>query len=224
MSHGIDTAFVRKWAPIYDQPDVGDDEPRYLQIIRACADEMSRNGVLEEKTFREIIDWKAARLLGKKGWIGRHLEGGLYKRLYAPRIREAVRASNEESIFKLRAPGIDAPVASTVLHMILPNKFPIMDVRTVDVLNQIGYIWWKTRSRENYQDFTKTMWNLRRKTGQSLREIDRALFAYHKRVLEPKAMSSKGKLRRTDTKVLSRSLACLLCSVRIFGMPRSLCQ
>jgi len=64
-----------------------------------------------------------------------------------------------------------------------PDRFPIMDVRTVEVLHKAGYIGWKSRELKNYLEFTRVLRTIGGETQSSLREVDRALFTYHKQRL-----------------------------------------
>ena len=183
MKSPIDASFVTRWSVKSEG-----DQQEYDDIMAAVQGELKRTGNISENTFIEIVRWKAARLLGKRGWIGRHLLRGQYKEIYAKRVSAARMAPDQEKIFRLKAPGIDAPVASTILHFMYPSKFPIMDVRTVEVLNHMGYVEWITRSLENYQVFRKVMRELSSETGFSFRKVDQALFAYHKMKLGGRAV------------------------------------
>jgi len=82
--------------------------------------------------------------------------------------------------------GIGVPVASTILHFMYPDRYPIMDVRTVEVLNFAGYLKSKQRNQRQYIPFRATILALMQQYRCSLREIDRALFAYDKKELAPK--------------------------------------
>lgn len=90
-------------------------------------------------------------------------------------------------------PGVRMPVASTILHFIYPKRFPIVDYRTVETLQHFDCLN-KSRSRYFFRDtiagyrvFQRVMLNIARQRQKwSLRQIDRALFAYHKEELKPK--------------------------------------
>ena len=78
-------------------------------------------------------------------------------------------------------PGIGAPVASTILHFICPEIFPIYDFRTTEVLYRLGCLKSKTVSNIRYPEFQSVILNIRTElVHYNLRQIDRALFAYHK--------------------------------------------
>lgn len=172
----IDSTFVEKWSPKYCE---GDDA-EYNEIVQQVRLEIRTSRRISEETFVRIIKWKARRLLGK-GWIGKKLQSKGYEKAYGKVIADGIRLRDEERIgFLSMAPGIKAPVASTILHFMYPNEFPIMDFRTVRVLNKKGYIKWKERNVENYPEFRRALQTISDRTRHSLREIDMALFAYDK--------------------------------------------
>jgi hypothetical protein len=76
-------------------------------------------------------------------------------------------------------PGVGAPVASTFLQFLYPSVFPIIDRRTV--LRHFGYIQRKSTGIAQYPEFMAAVLAVRDCCPKwSLREIDRAVFAYHK--------------------------------------------
>lgn len=82
--------------------------------------------------------------------------------------------------------GVGTPVASTILHFIFPREYPIIDVRTVGVLHYGGYIKSKGTDAKHYDEFRKEMLEIARRCHTHLREVDEALFAYHKLKLSKK--------------------------------------
>lgn len=83
-----------------------------------------------------------------------------------------------------RAKGFRIPVASTVLHFLDPQKFPIMDVRTREML----YLADEMESMAGddpveYEQFRSAMLRIQNTTGCNLHKIDRALWYFHKREL-----------------------------------------
>ena len=119
-------------------------------------------------------------------WAGGQIGKVLSKTGYASydqAIRRALAANDDDKISALITSGIGTPVASTILHFMYPDRFPIMDVRTVEVLHKAGYIGWKSRELKNYLEFTRVLRTIGGETQSSLREVDRALFTYHKQRL-----------------------------------------
>jgi hypothetical protein len=79
-------------------------------------------------------------------------------------------------------PGIEAPTASAILHLLFPDDYPIYDVRTIETLYHFGYLNHKKKDFAHYPEFRRIILNLKKKmgSGKSLRDIDCALFAFHK--------------------------------------------
>jgi hypothetical protein len=69
---------------------------------------------------------------------------------------------------------------------------PIIDVRTVETLFAAGLISTELREFETYEEYRRAIDEIvRRCPGWTLREIDRALFAYHKQVLGKRGRGPK---------------------------------
>ena len=77
--------------------------------------------------------------------------------------------------------GIATPTASTILHYIYPDLFPIIDIRTVEVLNLSGLLLNSKRNDAAYPEYQAVILTLQKQYPHwNLRQIDRALFTYHK--------------------------------------------
>lgn len=175
----IDDAFIEKWHPRYDE--FAHDEEEYNAIIRRLSRELRDRGRISEETFIRILDWKAPRV---KGII--RLDA---LDLYAEAVNDVLLAPDEKKLdILLSLPGIGVPVASTILHFLYPERFPIMDVRTTEVLYFAAkLIKSKQRDLNHYAPFRVAIMNIHQQCPRwSLREIDRSLVAYHKLELEPK--------------------------------------
>jgi len=180
----INTSFIKNWIPD-DQNNPEEDE--YKAILKTIQKQDLR---MDKETFQKLYDWKARR--SKK-----YLEVEKNYKLYESALNEIHDLKDEEKIkFYLKTkkrkklPGILDPVASTILHFMYPDKFPIMDVRTVGTLRdkdllgeKVSYKYYRTEILRIYDNC---------KGEFSLRQIDRALFTYNEkkelliRVLEGK--------------------------------------
>ena len=184
MTFPIDDAFIGKWHPKYDDLDVGGDDKDYKKLIEKVKDEINSKGTLSQETFLEIRRWKGAMR------VIRHIKLDEYDSRYAPAFCKAANAPPERKLYLLLAgreklPGVGAPTASTIIHFIHPETMPIIDVRTVETLHAAGLISTKQRDLEHYEEFRKAIDRIRRDCPNcTLRQIDRALFAYHKLVLD----------------------------------------
>lgn len=169
----INNRFIKNWIPDdRDNPEEND----YKAILKTIQEQDLR---IDKATFQDLYDWKARR--SKK-----HLEVEDNYELYESAFKEIHDLKDEEKIKfyrktneRKKLPGILDPVASTILHFMYPDKFPIKDVRTVETLRDKGLLTGKV----SYNKYRKVIFEIRKNCGGefSLREIDRALFTYNER-------------------------------------------
>lgn len=79
-------------------------------------------------------------------------------------------------------------MASTILHFMAPNIYPIIDIRTVGVLFIAGQLSSQTQTGiRAYKKYLAAIDKIQQSctTSWSLRAIDNALFTYHKEFLVP---------------------------------------
>ena len=78
--------------------------------------------------------------------------------------------------------GVGVAVAATILHYFHPNVYPIFDYHARNTLTEAGY--WKrgedAASVNDWLEYVKIMQRLSKRIGMSLRDLDKALFAYDK--------------------------------------------
>ena len=169
----VDDAFIGRWECQYDSTE--HDEEEYQKILRAVSADVARMHGISKPTFVQILDWKAPRVKGKVNW--KQFDS------YRKAFRRCLETPDEGKLTILTdLDGIGPPVASTILHFVYPERFPIMDVRTVEALYHAGYLESKQRDSARYVPFRQAMLAIaQRHADWSLRQIDRALFAYHKK-------------------------------------------
>lgn len=173
----IDNSFIAEWHPKYDEIEA--DEPDYKYLVVQVKKELDKNGTLSKKVFTEILNWKAPRVKG----IVKLNEF----ETYANGIRDAFIAQADNKLTILCGLyGIGAPVGSTILHFMHPNDFPIIDIRTAETLYHAGYLNSSKTDLSHFAAFRTELLKIANECPSfSLREIDRALFAYHKIKLSP---------------------------------------
>lgn len=176
----IDHSFICTWHPKYDE--IANDEDEYKTLIALTMSEVQERGTLSKSTFVRILDWKSPRVKG----IVKLNEFSIYART----IGAAYNADDAEKLeILLGLHGIGAPVGSTLLHFIYPDLFPIIDVRTVETLYYAGRIKSNSTAFLHYAPFRSEMLKIVEENATfTLRQIDRALFAYHKMHLAPKSL------------------------------------
>jgi hypothetical protein len=164
----IDDAFISEWHPKYDWTE--NDEDEYQKLVAAV--------------FLRIWNWKGAmRVIG-------HVLLDAYDTLYAPAFRRAASEPPERKLAALIAPsvklpGIEAATGSTLIHFMHPDSMPIIDVRPCEVLFAAGLISTDRKDLAHYEEFRRAIDGVKRRCPRwTLRQIDRALFAYHKQVFD----------------------------------------
>ncbi len=164
--------FIEKWSRAFDAGSRDDDH--YLSLILKVRGEIRKKGYLTKPAFLSIINWKSPR-------VRPIFEKNDY-RVYKNGIKRCLSSTDDDKLSVLmELPGIGAPIGSTILHFIYPDSFPIMDVRTCEALYFLSYIGSKSRDEKRYPAFRKAILDIQKRCGQhSLRQIDKALFAYHK--------------------------------------------
>ncbi len=166
----INGNFIKNWIPNKENPD----EIEYKNILRTIQEQ---DLYIDWDIFERIYDWKASR---SKNYLDKK-----NKELYISAFKEISDLKDEEKInfFKetkqrKKLPGILEPIASTILHFMYPDKFPIRDVRTVGTLRDKGLLRRKKISYNDYRaEILKIYKNCKREF--SLRQIDIALFTYN---------------------------------------------
>jgi len=192
MTLQIDDAFISKWHPKYDELEPG-DEKKYDALVHTVDEEMkSKKHTISRETFLDIWKWKGAMR------VIRHVRLDEYDSRYAEAFRRAAASEPpERKLAELlgpgrKLPGVGAPTGSTIIHFIDPENTPIIDVRTVEVLLEARRISTKQRGLEHYEQFRKAIDVIRDDCPErTLRQIDRALFAYHKLVLDKKGQQHR---------------------------------
>lgn len=180
MKKKIDDDFILKWHLIYDEGD----EEEYEEIKRLVKDDIEKIVSISESTFKRLYKWKT------RGRSFHNIIMKDYKELYNENVKIALELPKNKKIYMLYGlPGVGTPVGSTILHFIYPNEFPIIDERTIKTLQYHEYLEKKKSiyqlrdSPEPYNTYINTILKIQSecKENWSLREIDRALFAFEKK-------------------------------------------
>ena len=155
----IDEEFVDKWSNI----DV--DECEYNNIIKLVKNDIEAENTITEATFERIINWKSAR---SKGNIRKQKCEEISKT-----ITESLSTENKlEKLIKIH--GIHISIASTILHFIYPDEYPIVDFRTIEALQLLGYIDKDVKmtdirnSIEGYDSYCSKIFELSKKVKRKL--------------------------------------------------------
>jgi len=167
----LDEEIIDKWSNI----DV--DEYEYNNIIKLVKNDIETENTITESTFERIINWKSAR---SKGYT-RKREYEEYKNTFTEILSVENKLERLKDLY-----GIGVPIASTILHFIYPDDYPIVDFRTIEALRLLGYIDKDVKMTdirdtiEGYGSYCSKIFELSKKVKRKLREVDKALFKFHK--------------------------------------------
>ncbi|MEJ2249555.1 MAG: hypothetical protein P8Y97_07840 [Candidatus Lokiarchaeota archaeon] len=173
----IDDQFIKTWKEKY----LENDEEKYRDIIKLVKKDMKEIRTISKDVFEDIYKWKT-----RNRSIDR-CDLDNYDKVQKENFSVISLLPDRVKIYVVYGlPGIRLPVASSILHFIHPEKFPIIDVRTTRLLQKFEYLNYKglpysyMDHPENYNQFRTVIFGIRKSLNKeySLREIDRALFAY----------------------------------------------
>lgn len=172
----ISREFVLQWSTEYDKRFDESEEVRVEREIRQWLAQHLEPKYLNKEYFVKLGWWKARRQMEN------------YKANDNNLVKEATRLAYETSNEQIKLhilkvlKGVQVPVASTILHFLQPDYFPIFDMHVRKSLKKTGK--WdmdvNDASDEAWQKYVALMRELSERLGVSLRELDKALWAYDK--------------------------------------------
>jgi len=80
--------------------------------------------------------------------------------------------------------GVDFPTASAILTIVFPDKYAVIDIRCIQMLNELGISIRKTIIINRWLEYLKIMRKLANENNVTPRQIDQALFSMHRERLE----------------------------------------
>jgi len=175
----IDSTFIEKWEKEYSEAD----EKKYIEILNLVKNELKNITGISLSTFKELYNWKT------RGRSYNNIIEEEYETIYNENIKVSIDVPDDKKIYILDGmPGVRIAVASTILHFIYPNQFPIIDVNTIKALKELGY-YEPNEKIEKLRDSPESYNNYRRKLLKiqksidgdwTLHQIDKALFSFGK--------------------------------------------
>lgn len=166
--------FVCRWITEYDLHYEGTPDDEGEQDLKQWIRDLPEPKYLDRRHFIRLGRWKTPRQIHA------------YKENDDSFVREvtalAYQASDE--LLKLHIltvlKGVSVAVAATILHFFHPDDFPIFDVRARTTLKKAGM--WERRiddaTVDAWREYVDVMRRLSRRSGFTLREMDKALYAY----------------------------------------------
>ncbi len=138
-----------------------------------------KNQFLNFDDFYKICMWKSRRQKN------RYLKN---KTKVEEISRKAFLTSDEaERVELLRSlDGVGIPTASAILTIVSPESYSIIDIRCIETLNHLGYKIKNVMKVNNWLKYLEIMRSLAKENNVTPRDLDKALFALHKRILDEK--------------------------------------
>lgn len=170
----VDTGFVQKWSNNYDKEYQGSYDQNEEKAIRHWLSNQGEPKYLNKEYFVRLGRWKTKRQTSN------------YKANDESKIIEKTHSAYQTSdeLTKLsiltELKGVGVAVASTVLHFLQPDAFPIFDYHARTTLKKAG-LWNREigdASKRAWMDYVDIMRTLSRRLDVTLRNLDKALFAY----------------------------------------------
>ena len=141
--------------------------------------EWRKKGYLTKDEFIQICLWKSRR--AKKRYDSN--DAALVEKITREAFAESDEKKKIEKLTELK--GVRIPVASAILSVTdRDNNYPIIDVRCVCALEDLGEIDWVDITVENWERYLTKIRNLAKQYGKTAREIEKGLFAFNRMVLD----------------------------------------
>ena len=145
--------------------------------------EWRKKGYLTKDEFIQICLWKSRR--AKKRYDSN--DAALVEKITREAFAESDEKKKIEKLTELK--GVRIPVASAILSVTDSDNYPIIDVRCVCALEDLGEIDWVDITIENWEKYLTKIRNLAKQYGKTARQIEKGLFAFNRIYLDSKMIS-----------------------------------
>lgn len=160
------------------------DAKKYLDLyniedylFRIIGPRIRERGFIEFDDFYQICMWKSAR----------QKQNYLKNKNVVKNISRKAFAENDESLKMkqlLNLKGVGIPTASAILTICFPDKYAVIDIRCIQMLNKRGIKIRETITVNRWIEYLKIMRELGDENSLTPRQIDQVLFSMHRETLE----------------------------------------
>lgn len=146
-------------------------------IFKIIGPRIRKRGFIEFDDFYQICMWKSARQ--KQNYLKN-------KNIVKDISRNAFNEKDESLKIKhlLKLKGVGIPTASAILTICFPDKYAVIDVRCIQMLNKIGIKIRKSITINRWFEYLKIIRELAHENNLTPRQIDQILFSMHREILE----------------------------------------
>ncbi len=172
----ISKKFVEQWARMYDEKFKHSKELPIEIEIREWLSQQSEPKYLDKDHFVILGWWKTRRQMKN------------YQANDETLVKDATRLAYQTSNMLLKLhillalKGVGVPVASTILHFMQPDEFPIFDLHVKSSLKKAGK-WSRSvddASSDAWVEYVYIIRDISLKLRIHIRKLDKALWAYDK--------------------------------------------
>jgi thermostable 8-oxoguanine DNA glycosylase len=152
-----------------------------LKLIEELKD-VQKKGFFIKKQFYDVVMWKTPR--PKKYYLS-NVEEDIIKI-----SKQVLSVNSDEKRINLliQLKGVSIAVASSLLTIINPKNYGIMDIRVWQILHLYEEVKTKPKGQgfnvENYLNYLQILRKYAKQFNTDVRNIERNLFFYHKKIQE----------------------------------------
>jgi len=159
---------IQRYLDLYNTED---------HLFRVMGPRIRRRGFINFDEFYQICMWKSVRQ--KQNYLkNKNIVKGISKKVFS----EKSELLKMNQLLELKGVGI--PTASAILTIVFPDKYAVIDIRCIQMLNKLGIKTNKTITINSWLEYLKTIRELAKENNLTPREVDQVLFSMHKEMLE----------------------------------------
>ncbi len=146
-------------------------------LFKIIGPRIKKRGFIKFDEFYQICMWKSARQ--KQNYLRN-------KSTIENVSRKAFSEKDEISKIKrlCELKGVGIPTASALLSIVFPDRYPVIDIRCIQMLNKIGIKIRGSISVKRWAEYLDIMRSLALENKLTPRQIDQILFSIHREMLE----------------------------------------
>jgi len=139
--------------------------------------QIKKRGYIKFEEFYRICIWKSSRQ--KPNYIKN-------KKIVEKITKKAFLEKDEKEKINILCSmkGVGIPTASAILTIVFPNKYAIIDIRCMEILLKLKLLKSKNISINTWIDYLCVVRLLAKENDTTPRNIDKALFAMHRELLD----------------------------------------
>ena len=146
-------------------------------LFKIIGPQIKKRGFIEFDEFYQICMWKSARQ--KQNYLkNKNIVKNISKEVFA----------EEDELLKINKlcelKGVGIPTASAILTIVFPDKYAVIDIRCIQMLNKIGISIRSSITEKRWVEYLDIMRKLANENNLTPRQIDQVLFSMHREMLE----------------------------------------